>query len=804
MKRTKKQLSLFLVLVMALTVLNGFAAKANTNITVTLRVEQDEKTLITPVEVTLTEADKKSYGIGLSTDTLTPLHALAKYLSETKGASDEAMKNYIQASRSQYGLFLEGINTDGSSSGSPAAGSQDDVSWMFAVNNTDPNVSVSAYELKDHDSIVLYGIWGGGTWPDLEETNYSYWDQDSYSAVTGKPLTVRLKGLGYDESYNSIIKDIAGASVIAAPYSEREVSVTESTASITGTTDENGTASLTFAEAGAYTLSAYRKAKDGTHYDISRPYAVVTVSDEHGKGAANVVSAVTPVDTARGGTIWTHSFATGNGTSCNSIPILTETAIYIVNADTLYELSYEDGRVLRKLTLCAKMNSICNMLLEDKKLYIPLSGSKMECVDTVSMTSCWRTDGFGGQSLSTLFYHEGYLYAGSTTVHSQGTSGIFYCLDASDGSTQWTYEDPEHEGGYYWSGGIVHENILYFAGDNGILVAHSLTEDEVYDHYTLTSTAKIRAGITYSGETDALYTVSNDGILHEIKTAGNTIQSVHSFSIMEEAGFISCTSTPTIYNNRIYVGCMADQYGYVAVLDAAKRQPVYHVQGPYMAEVKSSPLVSTRGNSSGKVYVYFSANAKPGGVYYFADDPSARSSICQTLFTPATASQYCLASITSGTDGTLYYSNDSGTLFAVREVDHSSDIPLPITQIKPTASEPTSIPKSTPAAVSTPAPTTSTPVSKKQAKPAKPASIKVKKKKGKLVLRWKNATKGSQTLVFYRYGSGKWKKKIIKKKTTISINMKKKKTLHIRLRSRKKFHGSFVYSGYTKTFHFKY
>lgn len=279
MKRTKKQLSLVLVLVMALTVLNGYAAKANATITVTLRVEQDEKTLIPPVEVTLTEADKKSYGIGLSTETLTPLHALAKYLSVTKNASDETMKNFIQASESQYGLFLEGINTDGSSSGSPAAGSQDGVSWMFAVNNTSPNVGVSAYELKDCESVVLYGIWGGGTWPDLAETNYSYWEQDSYSAAVGTPLTVRLKGLGYDENYNSIIKDIAGASVIAAPYSEKEGSVTESTASIIGATDESGTASLTFTKAGTYTLSAYRKAEDGTHYDISRPYAVVTVSD---------------------------------------------------------------------------------------------------------------------------------------------------------------------------------------------------------------------------------------------------------------------------------------------------------------------------------------------------------------------------------------------------------------------------------------------------------------------------------------------------------------------------------------------
>ena len=82
---------------------------------VTLRLEQDNKTLVTPVEVTLTDEDKKDYGIDLSTETLTPLHALAKYLTEKKGATTETMKNYIMASKSQYGLYVTGISIDGKS-----------------------------------------------------------------------------------------------------------------------------------------------------------------------------------------------------------------------------------------------------------------------------------------------------------------------------------------------------------------------------------------------------------------------------------------------------------------------------------------------------------------------------------------------------------------------------------------------------------------------------------------------------------------------------------------------------------------
>lgn len=280
MKNKKKLLSLLLVFIMALTMFQGFAAKAESSITVTLRVEQDEATLVPPVQVTLTDADKKDYGIGLETETLTPLHALAKYLTEKKGATDDTMRNYIKASQSQYGLYVEGINTDGTSDGSPSAGTQDGTSWMYAVNNTSPNVGMGSYELKTSDSITLYGIWGGGDWPNNVETNYTYFDQNKYTVKKNTSLSLGLKGLGYDADYNSIVKEMKDASVIAASYTDETSTATEKNATVSAKTDDTGTASLTFQTAGKYVLSAYRKAADGIHYDISRPYAIVTVTDD--------------------------------------------------------------------------------------------------------------------------------------------------------------------------------------------------------------------------------------------------------------------------------------------------------------------------------------------------------------------------------------------------------------------------------------------------------------------------------------------------------------------------------------------
>lgn len=262
---------------MTVSVFHGYAAKAADTVKVTLRLEQDNKTLVTPVEVTLTDEDKKDYGIDLSTETLTPLHALAKYLTEKKGATTETMKNYIMASKSQYGLYVTGISIDGKSDGSASSDALDGVNWGYAVNNTDPGVGMGSYSLKNNDAVTIYGLWGGGTWPNNVETNYSYFENSTLNTTVSNKTTVSLKGVGYDENYNPIVKSISNATVVAAKYENEASTATTGNAVSLVQTDENGVATLSFDKAGTYVLSAYRLDSDGKHSNISRPYGIVNV-----------------------------------------------------------------------------------------------------------------------------------------------------------------------------------------------------------------------------------------------------------------------------------------------------------------------------------------------------------------------------------------------------------------------------------------------------------------------------------------------------------------------------------------------
>ena len=111
-------------------------------------------------------------------------------------------------------------------------------------------------------------------------------------------------------------------------------------------------------------------------------------------------------------------------------------------------------------------------------------------------------------------------------------------------------------------------------------------------------------------------------------------------------------------------------YGQLAVIDAETLAVDYSIckaDGSYIrqgasggGDVKSQPVVSVQ---NGETYVYFTSNNNPGGIYrYRIGDDEA-----ELLYTPAAGDQqYCMASISVGSDGSLYYVNDSGKLFAFK------------------------------------------------------------------------------------------------------------------------------------------
>lgn len=311
-KHTRKLLSCILAIAMVFSLAYSYDAKAAATVTVTLRLEQDGSTLAAPVTITLTDEDTKTdHGLtGLATGAVTevasPLHALVKYM-ETKGATAETMSKYIAVSFTYGSAYITGISPQGKCDeapyGSAASGSQENVYWNFAVNNAAPIDPVNHYGyasdqyiLKNGDNIVFYGLWN--SYPDPDETLYSYFDRSSYAVFTNTPLNITLAGSGmaYDENYNSTnyTKAISNATVMASEYKDADSCATEENAVITAIIGADGKASLTFTKEGVYVLSAFRKTADGSHIDISRPYAIVTVGVPENPGQKPGTSVTDP------------------------------------------------------------------------------------------------------------------------------------------------------------------------------------------------------------------------------------------------------------------------------------------------------------------------------------------------------------------------------------------------------------------------------------------------------------------------------------------------------------------------------
>ena len=490
--------------------------------------------------------------------------------------------------------------------------------------------------------------------------------------------------------------------------------------------------------------------------------------NETGLHNANITASKTPTDSANTYIKWQHRFSEAAGTAYNSSPVITDTNLYVVCEDVLYELD-KNGTVTRYLGLDGRMNSVCQTALHENRIFIPLANGTMQCVDITTMTSLWTSEAFGNQSLTTTLYRNGFVYAG--TSHPNGSIGLFYCLNAETGATVWTYTNEEFPCGFYWSGACVFENNMVkgilFGGDNGILVSHSQTSPEVYDTYYVAG--KIRAGVTYDEYTNAYYTTSTDGYLYKIQmNEDGTFRAVSSLYLgSAPTDAINCTSTPTICNGRIYVGSFYGTNGRLTVIDAATLTEIYAVSDSACGDIKASPLLSTgyaTDENNGKAYVYVTHNKLPGGLYILEDTSSNTNGELKPLIAPTEGQQFCISSVVSDTDGTLYYSNDSGYLFAVAIGK------APIQTASPMQTADTTPPKQPETIVS---PTAAPQVVKKTKQPGKPSKVRwtiQRKKNGKykVTLRWKKGTNTQKTCIQF-----KGKKKRFCKKTKAIFTLKK-------------------------------
>ncbi len=185
-----------------------------------------------------------------------------------------------------------------------------------------------------------------------------------------------------------------------------------------------------------------------------------------------------------------------------SSPIIVGDYIYIVNgSNQLVKLNQSDGSVVSTANLSSSLYYSADIIYGDGMIFVPLSNGTIQAFNADNLASLWISESAGNAVTSKLTYYNGYLYAGTT---NGSNNGIFFAINVEDEDTStgkeikeltWTYTSTGSRTGYYSNQAVIINNQLYFIGDDGVLVCHSLIEDKVIS--TLSLDTSVRSGITY-------------------------------------------------------------------------------------------------------------------------------------------------------------------------------------------------------------------------------------------------------------------------------------------------------------------
>ncbi len=362
-----------------------------------------------------------------------------------------------------------------------------------------------------------------------------------------------------------------------------------------------------------------------------------------------------------------------SGWSSGGQPIIVNNNIYLAINSVVRKMNAETGDVLKETALVGNCGFFSMIAYGDGKIFVPLSNGVLQAFNADTLEPLWQTTPVTGfQQLCPVTYSDGYVYTGMWKG-GRPAQGTYYCVSSMDENPQSPNEIKEYtwqseNTGYYWSGGTVIGDCILFGGDSGILESRNRITGALVDSFQLDntlSTSTIRSGTSYDAASGRLFfTGKETHKVYSIKidNKGNIEkESILSGELSGEA-----TTTPTLYNNRLYVtsGTMSSGGG-LDVLDANTLERIYSVNLGGISQ--STPLIST-GYATPEngycAYIYVCLNNASGAIVCVKDFEGNDTPIVQFTYTPS-STQYSTHSLVADQDGTIYYKNDAKYLFAL-------------------------------------------------------------------------------------------------------------------------------------------
>ncbi|MBQ5782969.1 MAG: PQQ-binding-like beta-propeller repeat protein [Oscillospiraceae bacterium] len=362
-----------------------------------------------------------------------------------------------------------------------------------------------------------------------------------------------------------------------------------------------------------------------------------------------------------------------------SVQIIVDNALVVMADKTLYKIDLENGQVIAQAEMTAAPNfGYTPMTYADGMIFCPLTNGTIQAFNADTLESLWIfQDQLGGQSPSPLAYSDGCLYTGFWRQET-GVAN-FVCITTADEDTSkpdeaktavWTHSQ---QGGFYWAGSVVVGDAVIVGTDDGTdgtsgdstLYSFDKHNGNVISAITLKNAGDQRSSIAYSEEEGKIYFTSKGGYLCSAKI---DTQTGKLSGFKKTALNMESTSTPVVYKNRVYIGAGANfTNGCLVVADADTLDILFTKK--MTGYPQGSVLLSNAyEKDTGYIYLYLTYNTFPGGVSVIRVKPDCKTADdakITDLYDADGYAEHCISSLICSENGTIYYKNDSGCVFAI-------------------------------------------------------------------------------------------------------------------------------------------
>ncbi|MGO5322824.1 DUF4430 domain-containing protein [Collinsella sp. LCP19S3_H3] len=403
----------------------------------------------------------------------------------------------------------------------------------------------------------------------------------------------------------------------------------------------------------------------------SRPDWTASWNGFGNAGGTTLVNTPTPTESAA--ELWKVNLATAADKWVSlGDPIIAGGYVFVTTNSELVKID-NAGKVVARVSKGGTTNYFSRPVYADGLIISANDDGSVYAFSAETLECVWKTSALeapaaGGryQANSTMTVANGCVYAEFVTgagASGTATGGAMVCIDIATGKIVWsdviTKTGSSTGEGYYWAGAAASGSDLVIGDESGCVKLIDGKSGKVKSSVSLSGNpvrATIVSAGTEGGNPVFLAIGRQPATLYKIVREGDALRLADSCEFAKVS-----TSTPAVANGKVYVGGSdSSNNGQFTVVDLASMKVEKTLDMGKMAEVKASPIASVQGSD---VYVYFTCNKTPGAVYCFNQSTGE----AVEIYTPSGPNaNYCTASVIADVQGNLYYTNDSGTLFALK------------------------------------------------------------------------------------------------------------------------------------------